>query len=254
MKKCIAMIFVLALSISGFSQLPKDSAMAIMQQANKLYETSDYASALDIYHTIEMDYRSPILFYNMGNCYFKMGKLPEAILYYERSLKYNPESENTLANLAQANKRITDDIQALPETALSQWWANFTRNKSINFWANLSIWLMAFGFLVMILAVVKTPPFIRKFSLLLGSLLILSAIFTFFLAQSAKNSLENDEYAIIFTSKVDVTSEPKADGSRLFVIHDGLKVKIVSEQNDWYEIKLENGAIGWIRKTDCRVI
>ena len=254
MKKFAGLIIGWLIFSSAFAVMPKDSANFYMQQANKRYENSEYQAALDIYKKIEADYRSPVLFYNMGNCYFKLGDIPSAILYYERSLKYDPENENTLANLEQARKLITDNIQAVPETALSQWWKNFSMNRSINFWAHLSIYLMFAGFLVLILAVVRTPYFIKRFSAFLGVLLILSAIVTFFLARSVKNAIENDNYAVVFTSKVDVMSEPRDNGSRLFVIHDGLKVEIVGENTDWYEIKLANGAIGWIKKEDVRVI
>jgi len=254
MKKAIGLLIGLFLIINAKAILPLDSAQIYMQQANKFYEASEYTKALEMYNKIETDYRSPVLLYNMGNCYFKTGNLPETILYYERSLKYDPENENTLANLKQANNLITDDIQAMPETAISQWWHNFIRNKSINFWAQLSIYLMVASFFILILSILKTTVFIRKFSTLVGIILVISAVFTFFLARSAKNNIENDNYAIIFTPKVDVMSEPKNDGSRLFVIHDGLKVDIVDENNDWYEIKLVNGALGWIKKEDCRVI
>jgi len=254
MKKVVTIFLGLLIFGSALATLPKDSAQIIMQDANKLYESSEYVEAINLYKKIEAEFRSPILFYNIGNCYFKIGNVPEAIVYYERSLKYDPENENTLANLKQANKLITDDIRELPQTAVSQWWYNFTRNKSINFWAQLSIYLMVAAFLILILAVVRTPNFIRKFSMLLGSLLVLAGIFTFFLANTAKNNIENDNYAIIFTPKVDVMSEPKDNGSRLFVIHDGLKVDIISENNEWFEIKLANGAIGWIKKEDCKVI
>ena len=254
MKKLAGLFFGLLIFASAHATMPQDSAQAIMQSANKLYESSEYLQALELYQKIETDFRSPILFYNIGNCYFKTGNIPEAIVYYERSLKYDPENENTLANLKQANKFITDDIQTLPQTAVSQWWYNFTRKQSINFWANLSIYFMIAGFLVLILAIVRTPTFIKKFSTLLGSLIVIAGIFTFFLAQSAKDNIENDNYAIIFTPKVDVMSEPKESGSRLFVIHDGLKVNITDENKEWFEIKLANGAIGWIKKADCKVI
>jgi tetratricopeptide (TPR) repeat protein len=254
MKKLIGLFIGFLIFVSANATMPEDSAQAIMQDANKLYESSEYMQALELYQKIETDFRSPVLFYNIGNCYFKTGNIPEAIVYYERSLKYDPENENTLANLKQANKFITDDIQAMPQTAVSQWWYNFTRKQSINFWAHLSIYLMIAGFLILILAIVRTPNFIRKFSTLLGSLAVIAGIFTFFLAQSAKDNIENDNYAIIFTPKVDVMSEPKDDGSRLFVIHDGLKVNITDENNEWFEIKLVNGAIGWIKKVDCKVI
>lgn len=253
MKKLITLLFAIY-SISSFSQMSEDSAQVYMQQANKLYEASEYQNALNIYHKIEKDYRSPILFFNIGNCYFKITEIPSAILYYERSLKYDPQNENTLANLKQAHKYIADNIQELPRTAFSSSWNAFVKDKSINFWANLSIYLMIAGFLVLLLAIIKVPDFVKKFSTLLGTILIIAAFFTFNLARSAKNNIEKENNAIVFTPKVDVMSAPKGDASRLFVIHDGLKVQITDETETWYEIKLANGEIGWIKKEDCRVI
>lgn len=253
MKKLLSILFVI-LSISAFSQMREDSAQVYMQKANKLYEASEYQNALNIYHRIEADYRSPILFFNIGNCYFKLTDIPSAILYYERSLKYDPQNENTLANLKQAHKYIADNIQELPRTAFSSSWNSFIKDKSINFWAKLSIYLMIFGFLILLLAIIKVPDFVKKFSTLLGILLIISSLFTFNLARSAKNNIEKENNAIVFTPKVDVMSAPKADASRLFVIHDGLKVEITDENEKWFEIKLANGEIGWILKQDCKVI
>lgn len=254
MRSLLIIIFSLFIGINAQAELSNDSAQVYMQQANKMYEASEYQNALAIYHKIEADYRSPILFFNIGNCYFKLNQIPSAILYYERSLKYDPQNENTLANLKQAHKYISDNIQALPRTAFSSTWKAFVQDRSINFWANLSIYLMIAGFLILALAILKVPDFVKKFSTLFGTILIILAVFSFFLASSAKDNLEKDNNAIIFTPKVDVMSEPKENGSRLFVIHDGLKVSIVDENNEWFEIKLANGEIGWIKKSDCKVI
>jgi len=254
MKNLLILTFTLFIGSTAIAEMPVDSAQIYMQQANKLYEASEYQKALDLYHSIEMDYRSPVLFYNIANCYFKIKEIPSAILYYERSLKYDPQNENTLANLKQAQKYISDNIQEMPKTAFSTSWNSFVKDRSINFWANLSIYLMIAGFMVLILAILKVPDFVKKFSALLGTLFILLAIFTFFLARTAKNNIENVNQAIIFTPKVDVMSEPKTSGARIFVIHDGLKVNIKDENNDWYEIMLSNGEIGWIKKSDCKVI
>lgn len=254
MRAILMIIFIFLGTFGAFAEMTKDSAQVYMQQANKLYEASEYQNALTVYHKIESEFRSSVLFFNIGNCYFKLNEIPSAILYYERSLKYDPQNDNTLANLKQAHKYISDNIQAMPQTAFSASWKSFVQDRSINFWANLSIYLMIAGFLVLLLTILKVSDFVKKFSTLLATLFILSAIFTFFLANSAKNNLEKDNNAIIFTPKVDVMSEPKESASRLFVIHDGLKVNIVDENNDWFEIKLSNGEIGWIKKGDCKVI
>jgi hypothetical protein len=69
MKKTIVLFFGLLVFGSVNATMPEDSAQVIMQEANKLYESSEYMLAIDLYKKIEADYRSPVLFYNIGNCF-----------------------------------------------------------------------------------------------------------------------------------------------------------------------------------------
>jgi hypothetical protein len=55
MRKSLLIIFALLLSFSSFAELSKDSAQVYMQQANKLYEASEYQNALGLYHSIEAE-------------------------------------------------------------------------------------------------------------------------------------------------------------------------------------------------------
>lgn len=41
-------------------------------------------------------------------------------------------------------------------------------------------------------------------------------------------------------------STPDEKGTDLFVIHEGLKVAITDQLNDWVEIQLPNGEKGWV--------
>ena len=44
-------------------------------------------------------YESPALYYNLGNCYFKLHNLPAAILSYERARRLAPRDEDIAYNL-----------------------------------------------------------------------------------------------------------------------------------------------------------
>ena len=51
-----------------------------------------------------------------------------------------------------------------------------------------------------------------------------------------------------------VKGAPNDSGTSLFLIHGGLKVRIVEELGDWYNIRLADGNEGWIAKKDVEII
>jgi uncharacterized protein YgiM (DUF1202 family) len=60
--------------------------------------------------------------------------------------------------------------------------------------------------------------------------------------------------AIIFTPTLNVKSSPEESAGDLFVIHEGIKVKLLRNVGDWYEIKIADGSKGWIQKESFKVI
>ena len=56
----------------------------------------------------------------------------------------------------------------------------------------------------------------------------------------------SDRQAIIFSPTVTVVSEPTESANQLFVIHEGTKVKIIEESEQWYRISLPDGNDGWM--------
>ncbi len=56
----------------------------------------------------------------------------------------------------------------------------------------------------------------------------------------------NHAYAIVMQPTVTVKSSPDAGGTNLFVVHEGLKVRITDKLGDWVEIRLADGNKGWL--------
>jgi SH3-like domain-containing protein len=75
---------------------------------------------------------------------------------------------------------------------------------------------------------------------------ILFSVATIAAAFYAKNDLNREQFAIVYIEEFKTRSEPKKSAEVSFIIHEGTKVQILQEFEDWYEIKLSNGSKAWI--------
>ena len=74
-------------------------------------------------------------------------------------------------------------------------------------------------------------------------------------AWQQKQDLINRKGAIIFAPSVTVKSTPAANGTDLFVLHEGTKVVIIDgSMKDWKEVRLADGKEGWIESKQIRII
>ena len=51
-----------------------------------------------------------------------------------------------------------------------------------------------------------------------------------------------------------VKSSPDPKGNDLFIIHEGTKVELLDEFNEWKKIRLQNGSIGWLMNSEIEKI
>ncbi len=73
----------------------------IFREANRLYAEGKYAECAEKFHWLIARYpENPRLFNNLGNVYFKQGRLEEARDQYRRALELNPGYAIATANLA----------------------------------------------------------------------------------------------------------------------------------------------------------
>jgi hypothetical protein len=75
-------------------------------QANQHYEQGLYANALTIYAFL--DPKGQVIWYNMGHCFYQLGRYPEAISCWQESLAgLSPEKYNCVQkNIAAAYKKL----------------------------------------------------------------------------------------------------------------------------------------------------
>jgi tetratricopeptide (TPR) repeat protein len=237
----------LMLFISMLSCAQKIQPDTLLSIANNAYNQGLYDSALTVYHQVEkQNLESVELYYNMGNSYFKKNNIPSAILYYEKAKKLSPNDEDIDYNLRIANSMIVDKIERVPELFYKQWWNYFYNFFNADTWTIISIisWIILIFFIG--LFIVSKSRKNKKLAFYFGVLFLLSSIATFgFSSQKYYYGKEHHE-AIIFTPTITVKSSPTLNAVDLFVVHEGTKIHILDQVQDWIKIRIPDGSIGWL--------
>jgi tetratricopeptide (TPR) repeat protein len=250
--KRIAVTICLLFTVFELSAL---SPEALILKGNTAYSLGHYEEAISGYNqVVTQGYESASLYYNLGNAYFKNNELPWAILYFEKSLKLDPNNPDTKYNLAVANSRITDKIEKIPELFYKRWW---TAVKNLFPMETLSLLILAFVISGLILAgiyLVSRRKAIRRVSFWSAVSLLVLAFVMFGIALQKKQQFSYRNEGIVFTPTVTVKSSPDPSSIDLFVLHEGSKVTVRDSIGGWIEVKIANGSQGWIQSQDIRKI
>ena len=120
--------------------------LALLDSATNNYTGKNYSEALRQYTLVtSYGYESPEIWYNMGNCAYRLNSLAESILFYEKSLKLDPGFEDAQYNLRVVNSKILDKIDSVPQLFYERWWFSLQNTFRANTWALLSLILFVFS-------------------------------------------------------------------------------------------------------------
>ena len=244
----LAFIFIfLFAGLSLAAETVKKAPTQLFYSGNNFYEKRDYLKALEEYvKIIDMKLESGNLYYNVGNSFFKLGKLGYAILSYEKARKFMPQDSDLKSNLAYARSL----------TAAAAFTAS--RNpicKVINApFAEFNINAIAISGAVfyLILALILTlfilnPFAARKFRF---ALIVFVILFLLNLSAFAVRYYETEilKYGIVLQKNTECRYEPIDVSTTYYKLQAGDEVLILKTRNGWRQITRIDGKIGWVKK------
>lgn len=227
----------------------------LWDEAGTAYINGNYHSAVETYEElVSRGLSSAKLFYNLGNAYFKEGRIGKAVLYYRRALRLAPGSDDIRYNLSVTEARTKDNIEQIPEFFLTEWMRTVRRTMSCTAWSVLSLAALALAlglFLVFLLAQRLTLRKAGFYGTLLAALLF--AVATWFAAGERRQMLDRSE-AVVMSSSVAVKSSPDKSATDLFVLHEGTVVRVTDRLDGWSEITIADGKKGWLESRAIEII
>lgn len=238
-------IMIFVISASTFASPVEEK----FNKGNSFYRDGEYEKAIEEYKSlIDEGYLGTSLFYDLGNAYFRIGKIGYAILYYEKAHKLSPSDEDINHNIDFAKLSTIDRIQPLPEFFLFEWWEAILSSFTVNGWA-----YVVFFFYLLLIILIALYFFARSirqqrfifFSGIVTLLIFALAISLLVIKVNREATLRS---GVIVEQVVTVKSSPDPKSTDSFVVHEGLKVNLEDNLDNWVKIRLADGKIGWIEK------
>jgi tetratricopeptide (TPR) repeat protein len=251
MKKTILILLLGSILISAAASAQSASSKDINQafySANNFYEKREYGKALgDYLKILSQGIESGPLYYNIGNAYFKLGKVGYAIWAFEKARKIAPRDSDIRSNHEYAKTFVESPSYSVPEKNL------IVRLFEVPYRAfnlNVLALIMAFFYLmstVFISATIIYRPLGRKIRLLTVTFTVWF-IFTLMSFGIRYCSDELLKYGIVVEKCIDCKYEPIEGTTDFYKLNEGEKVIILKTRNDWRQVKRLDGKIGWVRK------
>jgi tetratricopeptide (TPR) repeat protein len=225
----------------------------LFEQGKERYKEGKYQDAINSWMKIlDNKEHSANLYFNLGNAHYKMNNVGPSIYYYEKALQLDPTDSDIKINLAFAENARIDAIEPLPKTIFSKWYTSLSGILSFNGWAIAAV-VFSMLFVLLFLLYYFSASEGRKRLLFAGSIVsILILLGSLNMAFQIHNDASKDKPAIIFAESSEVKSEPNMGSEVAFTLHEGTKVQIIGQDDNWVRIQLVDGKDGWIPTSDVK--
>lgn len=249
MKKILFLLLMIA------NSLVAQNAEELFNSANDLYKNNMLEEAIEMYKKIESQgLVSSELYYNLGNAYYKLNKVGPSIYYYEKALKINPLNEDVKNNLVFAKRLALDNIEELPQSIFQKFNKNYLQKLSYNQWAIVVIVFSFLGSLLFLLFYFANSPSKKRFYFATSILSFILIIISFTITYNQYTLSKNNKEAIVFAEKTEVRNAPTFNSEEVFTLHEGTKVTVLDEIDNWKKIKLSDGKLGWIIADEIKLL
>lgn len=226
-----------------------------LQIANEKYRQEDYTAASERYEQLIAEgFQSKVLFYNLGNCYYRLGDMGKSVLNYERALLLAPKDKEIKENLAFVKAQLKDEIIALNVFPLIAFWQNMRNGLSLGTWTFLALllfWAGIAGMVTWILAPQRKQR-VRGFSL--GGIALLLCALPFLMAIGRKQELKNPQKAVVLVDGLNLQATPNEGSETLYVLFEGATINTLESAGEWEKVSLANGYQGWVQKASLAPI
>ena len=230
-------------------------AQTPFEKGNEYYQKGNYQEAISQYQSIlDKGQESAEVYFNLGNCFYKLNKVAPAVYNFEKALLLRPNDTEIQNNLAFAQKMAIDDIQEVPQVGFAKLISDLTSSFHFDTWAWMAI-VVAFLFLGCFVAYFYAYSTRNKRIFFSGMLvflfLVVVSVFSGFFEFSRT---QNEKPAIVYVDTLTVKSEPNSSASTAFVLHAGTKVFVLEALDNFYKIQLADQKEGWVEKSAVKEI
>lgn len=221
---------------------------ALADSAQSLYDGGSYRLALENYQKLEeQNVFDSELFYNIGNCFTRLGDLGHAKLYFERALLFSPNNVDAQHNLDWIQSRVTDELVD-PQPGLLEWLGSIFRGQlAPDQWILLSIGALLATCTLLVLRKTTAPKLSWRWPLT-------TSLVALFFASLTWLSVPRINKSIVISPTSYGYSAPTESSKKLIALSAGSAGKLLETKNDWAQIELSDGRRAWFLSVQWKAV
>ncbi len=248
------LILLAVISLTSYFS-PLTSNAVTKAEADSAYVQERYQQAAKDYEALLKQGVSADLYYNLGNCYYRMDQMTQAVLNYERALLLSPGDKDIRFNLQMARSKTIDKIIPESEMFFVTWYRSLVNVMSVDGWARTALVALIVAIVLALFYLFSDRIWLRKIGFFGGIIALLLFLIGNLFAWQQKSNLTQRTGAIIIKSAVNVKSTPSKNGTDLYILHEGTKVTVTdSSMREWRKIRVADGKEGWLEVSEIEVI
>jgi len=217
----------------------------LFRKANDAYTRGDFNAARELYQRIldEEGVKSPEIYYNLGNAYYRLGKPGRALLWWERALKSLPRDKDTRFNISFVCSRLFSEKEEQKALDIILSW--LARAYTLDEMAIACAVIYCAGALFLIGYIFLKRPVLLKFAVISGVALCIFCAWLFILYRHTVGMRRG----IIVAPKAEVHNGPDESFKVGFTAGEGREALLLRESGGWQEIGIPGkGLKGWVKK------
>lgn len=217
-------------------------------KGNYLQASKDYSDLLKVGESVE-------LYYNLGNCFYRLGNITKSIIAYEKAHRLSPSDRDVTFNLEFVREKTIDKIERQEKNFFSAGYTMLQNLMDMDAWACLSI-VAFFACLGMaMLFLLGRDEWMRKLGFYVALLSVFVFVFSTLFAWQQKHNFDARDRAVVVAPSASVKLTPSDSSADAVVVHEGTAVQIVDRtMSDWYSVKLDDGKEGWLKRNSLEII
>ena len=213
------------------------AAAGDFEAGNQLYDQGKFSEARARFENLALSGEwTPNLFYNLGNCDYRLDEPGRAILDYERALALDPGHPEARANLALLRN------QTGAKTPAPSWEQYAFTGLSPNVWAIVAAaggWIAVFG-----LAALASSR--RRGNAGIWLTTIAGAVVAAYGGGVLWLTAQERGVAIVVAKSVEARLAPADSAGLADELPAGSRVRVLSERGDWIYCELPGQSRGWV--------
>lgn len=217
-------------------------------KGNYLQASKDYSDLLKVGESVE-------LYYNLGNCYYRLGNITKSIIAYEKAHRLSPSDRDVNFNLEFVREKTIDKIERQEKNFFSAGYTMLQNLMDMDAWARLSIVAFFVCLGMAMLFLLGRDEWMRKLGFYVALLSVFVFVFSTLFVWQQKHNFDARDRAVVVAPSASVKLTPSDSSADAVVVHEGTAVQIVDRtMSDWYSVKLDDGKEGWLKRNSLEII